>query len=164
MSNNGTFTVITFTPGKSLLCVLWTYWITNTKVLTITIDPDMLVIIYKIHVQWAGHISKCKADISKRFLCLFNYLNIRQTNNWVIRFNGTSSRLGLPYTVRQGITFIVHAYLHFFVKLLFKRFFFFWHTVLWYQVFLSNTNNLPTVIWYQVFLLNTNNLHTILWY
>ena len=29
---------------------------------------------------------------------------------------------------------------------------YFQHTVLWYQVFLSNTNNLYTVIWYQVFL------------
>ena len=38
------------------------------------------------------------------------------------------------------------------------------HTILWYQVFLSNTNNLHTVIWYQVFLSNTNNLHTPIWY
>ena len=38
------------------------------------------------------------------------------------------------------------------------------HTILWYEVFLSNTNNLHTVLWYQVFLSNTNNLHTILWY
>ena len=54
------------------------------------------------------------------------------------------------------------------------------HTVIWYQVFLSNTNNLHMVIWYQVFLSNTNyfhtgildiiwlsntnNLHTVIWY
>ena len=37
------------------------------------------------------------------------------------------------------------------------------HTVLWYQVFLSNTNNLCTVLWYQVFLSNTNNLQTSIW-
>ena len=35
---------------------------------------------------------------------------------------------------------------------------------IWYQVFLSNTNNLQIVLWYQVFLSNTNNFHTVLWY
>ena len=30
----------------------------------------------------------------------------------------------------------------------------------WFQVFLSNTNNLHTAVWFQVFLSNTNNLHT----
>ena len=38
------------------------------------------------------------------------------------------------------------------------------HTVVWFQVFLSNTNNLHTVIWYQVFLSDTNNLHTVVWF
>ena len=32
--------------------------------------------------------------------------------------------------------------------------------VAWYQVFLSNTNNLQTALWYQVFQSNTNNLLT----
>ena len=35
------------------------------------------------------------------------------------------------------------------------------HTVIYYQEFLSNTNNLYTVIYFQVFLSNNNNnLHT----
>ena len=38
------------------------------------------------------------------------------------------------------------------------------HTVLWYQVFLSNINNLYTIIWFQVFLSNTNDLYTITWF
>ena len=33
----------------------------------------------------------------------------------------------------------------------------FLHTVKWYQVFLSNTNNLHTVVWFQVSVSNTNN-------
>ena len=47
-----------------------------------------------------------------------------------------------------GIAFIVRLYLYF-------------CTVIWHQVFLSNTNNLHTVLCYQVFLSNTNNLHTV---
>ena len=33
----------------------------------------------------------------------------------------------------------------------------------WYQVFLSNANNLHAVVWFQVFLSITNNLYTIMW-
>ena len=54
----------------------------------------------------------------------------------------------------------------------------FLQTVIWYQVFLSNTNNLHTVVWFQVFLSNTNNyvvlsnfylikvlcLHSVVWF
>ena len=36
------------------------------------------------------------------------------------------------------------------------------HTVMGYQVFLYNTNNLCTVIWFQVFLSNTNNLYRVI--
>ena len=36
--------------------------------------------------------------------------------------------------------------------------------VLWFQVFLSNTNNLHTTIRFQVFQSNTNNLHTDIWF
>ena len=32
--------------------------------------------------------------------------------------------------------------------------------VIWFQVFLSNTNNFLMVIWFQVFLSNTNNLRS----
>ena len=38
------------------------------------------------------------------------------------------------------------------------------YTVLWFQVFLSNTNNLYTVLWFQGFLSNTNNLYTVVWF
>ena len=36
-------------------------------------------------------------------------------------------------------------------------------TVIWYQVYLSNTNNLLTIVGFQVFLSNTNNLFKIIW-
>ena len=36
--------------------------------------------------------------------------------------------------------------------------------IIWFQVFLTNGNNLPMIIWFQVFLTNTNNLHTTLWF
>ena len=36
------------------------------------------------------------------------------------------------------------------------------HTVIWFQLFLSNTNNLRIVIWFQVFLFNINNFQTYL--
>ena len=32
--------------------------------------------------------------------------------------------------------------------------------VIWYKVFLSNTNNLQLIIRFQIFLSNTNNLQT----
>ena len=35
---------------------------------------------------------------------------------------------------------------------------------LWFQVFLSNTNDLPTIIWFQVILSKANSLYTILWF
>ena len=38
------------------------------------------------------------------------------------------------------------------------------HTVIWFQVFQSNINNLLKVIWFQVFLFNTYNLYTIIWF
>ena len=34
----------------------------------------------------------------------------------------------------------------------------FWYTVIWYQVFLSNSNDLHTVVWFPVFLSHTDNL------
>ena len=37
-------------------------------------------------------------------------------------------------------------------------------TLIWYQVFQSNTNNLHTLIQYEVFLSNTNNFHTVVWF
>ena len=36
--------------------------------------------------------------------------------------------------------------------------------MLWFKVFLSNTNNLPTIVWFHVFLSNTNNLYTVVWF
>ena len=45
-------------------------------------------------------------------------------------------------------------YIYIFLQLCLKSFF---HTVKWYQVFLSNINNVYTVVWVQVFLSNTNN-------
>ena len=56
---------------------------------------------------------------------------------------------------------VVLNYIYIFLYSCFLRDFFFWHTVKWYQVFLSNTNNLHTVVGFQVFQSNTNNLHTV---
>ena len=36
-----------------------------------------------------------------------------------------------------------------------------WQRVIWYQVFLSHTNNLYMIVWFQVFLYNINNLYMI---
>ena len=49
--------------------------------------------------------------------------------------------------------FIVHFYLHFCIVVSLKFFFSFSK---WYQIFLSNANNLHTVVWFQEFLSNTN--------
>ena len=38
------------------------------------------------------------------------------------------------------------------------------YRVIWYQVFLSNTNNLHTDVWLQFFLSPTNKLYTIIWF
>ena len=40
----------------------------------------------------------------------------------------------------------------------------FLHTLVWFQVFQTNTNNLLTFVWFQVFLSNTNNLYTVVWF
>ena len=58
--------------------------------------------------------------------------------------------------------FILRSYLHFLLSNFLRVFFS--HTVVWYQLFPSNTNNLHTVIGYQVFPSNKNNLHTVIWY
>ena len=58
-------------------------------------------------------------------------------------FDGMSTREALFQTKR----FIVHLYFYFFYGC-------FSHTVIWYQVFLSNTNNLQIVIWFHVFLVS----------
>ena len=68
---------------------------------------------------------------------------------------------GLFYAERLG-NHVHHMFLvTFFVQLFLRGCL---HTVISYQVFLSNTNNLHTIIWYQVFLSNTNNSYTIIWY
>ena len=36
------------------------------------------------------------------------------------------------------------------------------HTVIWYHVFLSNTNDLRIVVRFEIFLFNINDLYTIL--
>ena len=70
--------------------------------------------------------------------------------------------------------FIVHSYSHFLCWVFFFCFFFFPHS----HMILSNRNNLQTVIWFEVFLSNSNNymlssnyfhlvvicLHTVIWF
>ena len=62
--------------------------------------------------------------------------------------------------VRESHSF--HVYIHFFVVLFLRSFFL--HTVILYQVFLSNTNNLHTVAWFQVFLSNINNFYIVIYF
>ena len=38
------------------------------------------------------------------------------------------------------------------------------YRVIWYQVFLSNTNKLHTGVWLQVFLSSTNNIYRVVWF
>ena len=45
-----------------------------------------------------------------------------------------------------------------FFKLYFSFAYKFLFGLLWYQVFLSNTNNLHTVVWFKVYLPNINNV------
>ena len=78
--------------------------------------------------------------------------------NWLINFNDMSTYLVISCLVVMESHSL---YIHIFCVVISLEFLL---TVLWYQVFLSNTNNLHTVLWYQVFLSNTNNLHTVLWY
>ena len=81
-------------------------------------------------------------------LCIWIYSSI-----WLINFNGMSTCLVLFYSKRIGKLFIVHLYLHFLCSCFLRVL----NTVIWNQVFLSNTNNLYTVVWFQVFLSNTHN-------
>ena len=52
-------------------------------------------------------------------------------------------------------------YIYIFVLLSVNRFM---YTIMWYQVFPFDTNNLLTNIWYQLFLSNINSLHTVIWF
>ena len=65
-----------------------------------------------------------------------------------------STYLVLFYDRRLGNH--IHSTFIFFVQLIFKWFFFL-HTVIIYQTYVSNINNLHTSVWFQVFPSNTNN-------
>ena len=64
----------------------------------------------------------------------------------------------IPTSVGLFYVKIVHIYIYLVVSLELL------YIVVWFQIFLSNTNNLHTDVWFQVFQLNTNNLHTDLWF
>ena len=67
--------------------------------------------------------------------------------------NINPSRFILRLEVRKLRSLYFYIYIFWLVVSL--DFFFFLHTVV-YKVFLSNSNNLPRVVWFQVFLSNTN--------
>ena len=81
-----------------------------------------------------------------------NWMQIVQTNS--NGFNSMSNRLGLFYVERLENR--VHCtFLFTFVRLLFLETFF--CTVIWHKVFISDRNNLHTVVLFQVFLSNASN-------
>ena len=91
--------------------------------------------------------------------------SIRRPQHLTVQFNSSSSRLWQKHPKLLDVTKILQSFwlVFTFFTQLFKRFFFL-HTVVWYQVFQSNTNNLNMVVWFQVCLSNNNNLYTILWF
>ena len=73
--------------------------------------------------------------------------------HWLTDSNSMSTRLGLFYS--KWLRNLVYCtFIFTFFSSCFLRVF---YTVISYQVFLSNTNNLHTVVLFQVFLSNTNN-------
>ena len=119
-------------------------------------------------------MSTLEEKFSKVSLFKILFLSISM-NDSIVDFNGMSIGLGLFYTDR--LKNCVHCKFNLLCNCLFSWGFF--HTPIWYQVFLSSTNNLYTVLWFQVSLSNTNNymvsrnhfyliisicLHTIIWF
>ena len=99
-----------------------------------------------------------KPSICVQIICI-----IWQTTNWLIglfiwQVNTSWVILCLKFTETRSL--LIHIYI--FCIVVFEELFL--HTVILYQVFLSNTNNLHTVVWFQVFLSNTNNLHIVIWF
>ena len=98
-----------------------------------------------------------------QFIYQINYKNLTFTFSKIdglINFNDMSTHLGLFYAC-QFSNCVSYTFIFIFLQFFLKRFL---HTVIWYQVYISNTNDLHSNIWYQVFLSNTNNLHIVIWY
>ena len=72
-------------------------------------------------------------------------------------FNGMSTHLWLFYALRLRNRVYCKFMLTFLCSCFLRAFY---HTVIWYEVFLSNTNNLNRVIWYQVILFNKKNAYS----
>ena len=85
---------------------------------------------------------------------------------WLIAFYQHTNSSGLFYAKRLEkyihYMFIFTIFCSFFFSQLYDKYSYLIQIIysLWYQVFLSNTNNLQ---WYQVFLFNTN-FHTAVWF
>ena len=95
-----------------------------------------------IHIYWQG----------ARKLSKIGKLGSVRTR--LMDFNGISIYLEISYAkrLRSCNCIMVHLYLHFLSNCFLRVF-----LHIWYQVFLSHTNNLYTVVWFQVFLFDTNN-------
>ena len=106
--------------------------------------------LFYFQVSWHG---KQISNVS-----LFRYVS---AVDWLVDFNGMSTHVGVFHAERLGNCIHSMSIFIFFVQLFLKRF---WYTAIWYQVFLSNTNNLHTIIWFQVFSSNTDNLYSVLWF
>ena len=83
--------------------------------------------------------------------------SLRDWLDWLTDFRSISTCTGLFHVWWWGKCVYITFIFIFFVLLFLKRVFFFLHTGILYQVFISNTNNLHTDIWFQVFLSNTYN-------
>ena len=89
-----------------------------------------------------------------RFDIEYFYIGESSFNTWSIGFNcmSTLQRLFHAEWLENYVhcTFIFTCFMLLFLKI-------FWHTVIRYQLFLCNTDNLYIAAWFQVFLSNSNN-------
>ena len=118
--------------------------------------------------------SKFSVNLIRNRIIITDFLLLHKIFKLLIK-NGLIDWLILKYLITSEVIWFqevkewhilyVYIYSYVFLRSFFFKFFlvclFFLHMVIWYQVFLSNTNNLLTVISYQVFLSNANNLYTV---
>ena len=104
----------------------------------------------------------CSSSITREITLLItifaigklSFTELRDAVNLSTDFNGMAIHLQLFNALMLGNYICCTLYSNFMCSFFLRIFL---HTVIWYQIFLSNKNNLHTVVWFQVFLSNTNN-------